>query len=144
MAKKTQVMVSLDKEQIDWIKKKEEEGYSRPGLIRYAVKRLMTEQSTPSQKPQVRQEEEKPAKVEEEPPKKYELEQILGAMLHMEAELNKINPKAVELVKDMQAKLKNIDYMSPRAAFELGIFKVEMEEIFNRKMAEHVIQKEKE
>lgn len=45
MAKKKPIVVSLDQEQIDWLESKTEEGYSKPGLIRYAVKRLMEESS---------------------------------------------------------------------------------------------------
>ena len=43
-SRKTQTIVSLDKEQIEWLENKvNNEGYSKSGLIRSAIKRLMEE-----------------------------------------------------------------------------------------------------
>lgn len=135
MAKKMQIALSPDREQAEWIRKKEEEGYSRPGLVRYAVKRLMAEQNNP--KPLSRQEEETPEKDWDESPKKYKLEKIFEAMLTVESRLNKIDPNAGSLIREVQEKLKQIDHLSPRAAFELGVFKENMEWVMNRKLLQH-------
>ena len=135
MAKKKQTIVSLDKDQIEWLEGKVEEGYSKSGLIRYAVKRLMTEPTL--------HKEEKVAELTvddaiepDEPIKTVEIDKILEVLI-MEVESGKMDdcnlPKnTVEVVRHMQQQFKDIDHLYPMAAFELGKFKGEMETRFNQ------------
>ena len=84
MPSRKQTIVSLDEEQFAWLQAKIGEGYSKSGLIRYAVKRLMTEpNATKEAKPEAKPvairgpNELEPA----EPAKKVEIEQISISIL---------------------------------------------------------------
>jgi len=141
MAKKKPTIVSLDPEQVEWLERKRSEGYSKSGLIRHAVKRLMAEPAT-SKKVKVAntQPEDitKTNKVETDKTiKKLEIEKILDVLIEM-AELGYLDKKGIpnilDAAKSTQQQFQNIDHLYPRTAFELGIFKVEMETAFNQAM----------
>jgi len=134
MAPKKQAIVTLDEEQVKWLESKVNEGYSKSGLIRYAVKRLMTEpNATKEAKPEAKlmaiqgSNELEPA----QPAKKVEIEEILKLFIEVgESGGLDEHPKMVEAARSIQQRLKNLDHLQPRTAFELGQFKVEMETAF--------------
>lgn len=131
MGRKKPTIVSLDEDQIKWLEKKvEEEGYSKTGLIRIAVKRLMEEQVS-GKKPETNVNSQKDSTEDEEPPK-IEFDRLLEIIIKMgdEGKLDELGtklPEMLESARHIQQRLKNIDSMSPRAAFELGVFKAETE-----------------
>ena len=135
MAKKKPAVVSLDEDQLQWLEKKvEEEGYSKEGLVRIAIKRLMEDHATG--KAQQTDTKTVPTSqqsnaIDEEPPK-IEFDKLLEIIIKMgdEGKLDELGPKLPEMMESarhIQQRLKNIDSMSPRAAFELGVFKAETE-----------------
>lgn len=134
MARKKPTIVSLDADQIKWLENKVEEGYSKSGLIRLAVKRLMAE---PDIKSQVKEIEIKPDTEDSKPAKKVEIDRILEVLIEM-SESGKMGkygtPDMIDAAKRTREQLRNIEHLSPQSAFELGKFKVEMENMFNKKL----------
>lgn len=134
VTKKKPIVVLLDQEQIDWLESKIEEGYSKPGLIRYAVKRLMEEPP----KAEVKTSEpdknitKQIAKSNIEEPKKVDIDKVLDFAIKCceEGKLDGSEFDAkymIEISKDIKEKLKNIDHLPAPMAFTLGQFKGEME-----------------
>jgi len=129
MSKKKQTIISLEQEQVDWLENKISEGYSKSGLVRYAIKRLMEEPA----KIETKEPGQKEVKtVADEEPKKVNIEKLLDFAIQC-CEEGKLDgsgfdtKRMVEISKDMKQKLQNIDYLSPRMAFMVGEFKGEME-----------------
>lgn len=144
MGKKKPTIVALDKEQVEWLDSKVEEGYSKSGLIRHAVKRLMADpdllhKEREVQKKQQEVSEQKDAETGK-PAKKVEIERILEVLIEM-GESGKLDelgvPNIVETAKHLQEDFNHIDSLSSRSAFELGKFKVEMETMFDQAMQKH-------
>jgi uncharacterized protein YeeX (DUF496 family) len=135
MGKKKQIGILLDEDQLQWLENKvEEEGYSKDGLIRVAIKRLMEDHTTGKTKEAdvksltSSQQSDTEAK---EPPK-IEFDTIIEVILKMgdEGKLDDFGvrlPEMLESARHIQQRLKNIESMSPRAAFELAVFKTEIE-----------------
>jgi len=142
MSKKKQTIVALDKEQIEWLENKvNNEGYSKSGLIRQAIRRLMQE----SNKIEEIKEVEIKTKNNEEPDLDYDkpikiipIEKILDVLIKFgeSGKFDKYNipnmPEVIETAKNMQEKLKDIDHLNPLVAFEVGKFKGEMEIRFSQ------------
>ncbi len=115
MGKKKQTIVSLDKEQVEWLESKAEEGYSKSGLIRYAINRLMegppkaegletghkhpTKQihTPPIHEKHITQLDPKPEKQVVQPDS--DLEKVIGAVTFYRR-----NPWAIDRIKDEQVK----------------------------------------
>jgi len=136
MAKKKPTIVSLDQDQLEWLEGKVREGYSKSGLIRYAVKRLMAEPSISKETREITINSED-TKEPNKPIETVEIESILEVLIKMEEskELDKKGiPNILDAAKSMQLQFKNIDHLYLRTAFELGMFKVEMETVFNQAM----------
>ena len=135
--------MSLDVDQIKWLESKVEEGYSKSGLIRLAVKRLMEEPTHNKEEKVVeKQETTKQGKaVFDRPEKKVDIEKILELLIEM-GETNKIpelnNPQIIESGKKMLQQLRSIDHLNPQIAFMLGTFKGEMETMFNQKLQSEI------
>ena len=107
-----------------------------PGSSRYAVKRLMAEpNATKEAKPETKRlAMQEPNELEPtEPAKKVEIEEILKLFIEVgESRGMDKHPKMVEAAKSIQQRLKNLDRLQPKTAFELGQFKVEMETAFDQ------------
>jgi Arc/MetJ-type ribon-helix-helix transcriptional regulator len=142
MSKKKQTIVALDKEQIEWLENKvNNEGYSKSGLIRQAIKRLMQE-SNKIEKTEVAEiktkSNEEPYLDDDKPIKIIPIEKILDVLIKFgeSGKFDKYNipnmPEVIETAKNMQEKLKNIDHLHPLVAFEVGKFKGEMEIRFSQ------------
>ncbi len=141
MTKKKQTIVALDEGQVKWLESKMEEGYSKSGLIRYAVKRLMEEPIKKEIKEaEVRLEEdtEQNTSDDKKPIKIVPIEKILEILITFgeSGKFDKYNipnmPEVIETAKHMQEKLKDIDHLHPLIAFEVGKFKGEMEIRFSQ------------
>jgi Arc/MetJ-type ribon-helix-helix transcriptional regulator len=147
MARKKPTIVALDKDQVEWLESKVEEGYSKSGLIRFAVKRLMAEPA-PNKEEKVAEKHEtakQKKSVFDRSEKKVDIEKILELLIEM-GETNKIpelnNPQIIESGKKMLQEFKNIDSLHPQIAFTLGTFKGEMETLFNQKLQEDLAETE--
>lgn len=122
MVNKKPTIVALDKEQIQWLESKIEEGYSKSGLIRYAVKRLMTE---PNISKEVK--EDKPEKTEA---KELHLVNLLDTAF--DEDVNNIaldetmEKKFSEPFKTIDWGLKNVERLEPKTAYILGMIKGSM------------------
>jgi Arc/MetJ-type ribon-helix-helix transcriptional regulator len=142
MSKKKQTIVALDKEQIEWLENKvNNEGYSKSGLIRQAIKRLMQESNKIEEIKEVEvkpQNNEEPDLDDDKPIKIIPIEKILDVLIKFgeSGKFDKYNipnmPEVIETAKNMQEKLKNIDHLHPLVAFEVGKFKGEMEIRFSQ------------
>ena len=134
MSKKPTV-VSLDEEQLKWLESKIEEGYSKSGLVRYAIKRLMEEPSEVVAKESGTEDKSsvKPlVKSNVNELKKIDIDKMLDFAIKSceEGKLEGSGFDAKHMIaisKDIKEKLKNIDYLPPQMAFTLGQFKGEME-----------------
>ncbi len=135
MVKKKPIIVSLDQEQIDWLESRVEEGYSKPGLVRYAIKRLMEEPIKKEPKEiEVKKEQtlQQDNSELDEPSKKIDIEGLLDLLIEW-GEAGKLNdsgmniPEIMETAKMMKWRLANVDRLSPQMAFMIGQFKGEME-----------------
>lgn len=141
MGKKKQTIVALDKEQIEWLESKIGEGYSKSGLIRYAVKRLMEEPIKKDVKEIEVKTQDDPKQTDlddEKPIKIIPIEKILDVLITF-GESGKFDkydipnlPEVIKTAKHMQQQLKNIDHLHPLIAFEVGKFKGEMEIRFSQ------------
>ena len=142
VAHKKPTIVSLDKEQIEWLENKvNNEGYSKSGLIRYAVKRLMEEPIKKDVKEIEIKSQDDPKQTDlddEKPIKIIPIEKILNILITF-GESGKFDkydipnlPEVIETAKHMQEKLKDIDHLHPLIAFEVGKFKGEMEIRFSQ------------
>ena len=142
MSKKKQTIVALDKEQIEWLENKvNNEGYSKSGLIRQAIRRLMQE-SNKIEKTEVAEiktkSNEEPYLDDDKPIKIIPIEKILDVLIKFgeSGKFDKYNipnmPEVIETAKHMQEKLKDIDHLNPLVAFEVGKFKGEMEIRFSQ------------
>ena len=135
MGKKKPIVVSLDQEQINWLESKIEEGYSKPGLVRYAIKRLMEEPiKTDPKEIEVKKEQaiQQDNSEIDDPAKKIDIEKLLDLLIEW-GEAGKLNDSGMDIAeimetaKMMKYRLANIDQLSPQMAFMLGQFKGEME-----------------
>jgi Arc/MetJ-type ribon-helix-helix transcriptional regulator len=142
MSKKKQTIVALDKEQIEWLENKvNNEGYSKSGLIRQAIKRLMQESNKIEETKETEiktKNNEEPDLDDDKPIKIIPIEKILDVLIKFgeSGKFDKYNipnmPEVIETAKNMQEKLKNIDHLHPLVAFEVGKFKGEMEIRFSQ------------
>ena len=142
MSKKKQTIVALDKEQIEWLENKvNNEGYSKSGLIRQAIRRLMQESNKIEEIKEVEiktKNNEEPDLDDDKPIKIIPIEKILDVLIKFgeSGKFDKYNipnmPEVIETAKNMQEKLKDIDHLNPLVAFEVGKFKGEMEIRFSQ------------
>ena len=142
MSKKKQTIVALDKEQMEWLENKvNNEGYSKSGLIRQAIRRLMQESNKIEEIKEVEiktKNNEEPDLDDDKPIKIIPIEKILDVLIKFgeSGKFDKYNipnmPEVIETAKNMQEKLKDIDHLNPLVAFEVGKFKGEMEIRFSQ------------
>ncbi len=121
MGRKKPIVVLLDQEQIEWLESKTEEGYSKPGLIRYAVKRLMEESSKAKVKeletePKSPTKQPIPASLEEESVKQPDLKPEQAAQQDKDFKevkeaitFYRRNPWAIDRIEDEKLKVFIID-----------------------------------
>jgi len=131
MAKKPTV-ISLDEEQLQWLESKIAEGYSKSGLVRYAIKRLMEEPPKAEVKTPDEGITKQATKSNIKDVKKIDIDKVLDFAIKC-CEEGKLDGSGfdaqhmIEISKDIKEKLKNIDHLPAPMAFTLGQFKGEME-----------------
>jgi len=121
MKNKKQAVVTLDKEQARWLESKIDEGYSKSGLIRYAIKRLMEEQNRSKlpEKIDIKPQPEPERKLYGIDIKSKEFEELISQLALNE----ELKPDMLKIVRALDYGFKNIKYLDPDTVLMLGAFK---------------------